>query len=86
MVDVEVVAAGPVRLELVAGAAARTVAETSGTPTAPARLLVDGSMVEVFAAGRAWTGRGYPGPDERWRLVADPAVVTVHRLGLPARG
>lgn len=81
----EVVATGPVRLELVdAGAdAVRSVAGTAGSPELPARILVDGSMLEVFADGRSWTGRGYPRASERWRLVADPDAVTVYRLGLP---
>ena len=82
----EVVVTGPARLELTDGEATRTVAETSGSPTVPARMLVDGSMIEVFADGRSWTGRGYPGPGESWRLVAKPDAVTVHRLGLPDGG
>jgi beta-fructofuranosidase len=82
----EVVATGPARLELTDGDAARTIAETSGSPTAPARMLVDGSMIEVFTDGRSWTGRGYPGPSKNWRLVAEPDAVTVHRLGLADGG
>lgn len=48
------------------------------------RVLVDGSLVEAFAAdGRSLTTRAYPTATSRWR-VDGPA--RVHRLALPGPG
>ncbi|HEY5820351.1 MAG TPA: glycoside hydrolase family 32 protein [Propionibacteriaceae bacterium] len=76
----EVVATGPVTLRLVDGDANDVVAETSGTPEAPARILVDGSMVEIYADGAVFTTRAYPTDTSGW--VVDGADATVFRLGV----
>jgi beta-fructofuranosidase len=52
-------------------------------PVVPPRLLVDGSLVEVFPGGPAsLTTRGYPRAGSRWRLDAR-APVTAWTLGRP---
>ena len=78
----EVVATAPVRLVLRDGD--MTVAEVAATGTAgdPARVLVDGSVVETYAGGRCRTDRAYPGADSRWEIDGDPASLVVYRLGL----
>ncbi|HQR25697.1 MAG TPA: glycoside hydrolase family 32 protein [Nocardioides sp.] len=78
----EVVATGAVRLEL----DGRTVVEVHGSPQDPARVLVDGGVVEAFAAGDAHTTRARPGADHGWTVGAAPGTTTVHRLALPAAG
>jgi hypothetical protein len=45
-----------------------------------ARVLVDGSIVEVFADGPPATSRHYPTTDAHWELSA-PAGARVWRLG-----
>jgi beta-fructofuranosidase len=77
----EVVASGSVTLELVDGAAAREVVRAAGSTDEPARILVDGSMVEAFAAGRSTTTRAYPTASSRWQVSADGAL-EIWRLGL----
>ena len=56
-------------------------------PVVPPRLLVDGSLVEVFPGGpRSLTTRGYPGAGSRWRLDLTGACtgpVPAWSLGLP---
>ena len=78
----EVVAAGPVTLELVDGADAREVVAVNGSQERPARILVDGSMVEAFAGGRSTTTRAYPTDSSHWRVTAE-GPAEVWRLGLP---
>jgi hypothetical protein len=56
------------------------VAATEG----PARILVDGSVVEVFAGGRATTSRVYPTVDSGWQLEGSPTDIRVWRLALPS--
>jgi beta-fructofuranosidase len=47
------------------------------------RILVDASIVEVFADGAPpRTLRAYPGPRSRWRIEGGSAL-HIHRLGLP---
>jgi hypothetical protein len=53
----------------------------TGTAEQPARILVDGSMVEAFAAGRSTTTRAYPTPTSRWHIDAVDGV-EVWALGL----
>jgi beta-fructofuranosidase len=53
----------------------------TGTADQPARILVDGSMVEAFAAGRSTTTRAYPTPASWWQVEAADAV-EIWRLGL----
>ncbi len=77
----EVVAIGAVRLFLHGAAGPQLVAEAAGTPAEPARILVDGSIVEAFADLRCWTGRAYPEQESHWRVAGDPAEVVVYRLG-----
>ncbi len=57
------------------------VVTVPGTLDDPARVLVDGSMVEAFVAGRSITTRAYPTESSRWRVTAD-GPVEVWRLGL----
>ncbi len=78
----ELIASGPVTLRLVHGGAAELVSATEGTPTDPARILVDGSMVETFHHGTSHTTRAYPTANSGW--IVDGAAVTAHRLGAPA--
>ena len=78
----ELIASGPVTLRLLHGGAAELVSATEGTPTDPARILVDGSMVETFHHGTSHTTRAYPTADSGW--IVDGAAVTAHRLGAPA--
>ena len=82
----EIIAEGPTTLRLIeANSDARTVAVTTGSPTDPARVLVDGSIVEVFSGGRAYTTRAYPTETSRWSIEADADVV-VHRLDAASSG
>jgi beta-fructofuranosidase len=76
----ELVATGPVRLLLERHGRRTEVVATAGTPADPARLLVDGSLVETFAAGRCRTDRAYPGEDRGWFVEAAADQVVVHRL------
>jgi beta-fructofuranosidase len=63
----EVLAPGPLRLEL----GGRTVLDIDG----PARVLVDGSVVEAYPAGApARTLRAYPGAEDRWTTTAPGAT------------
>ncbi len=77
----EVLARGPVRLLRTGTPHRGAVLETVGTRDEPARILVDGSIVETFAAGAAATDRIYPGAGTGWLVEADAADVTVFRLG-----
>ncbi len=54
-----------------------------GTPSDPVRILVDGSMVEVFHRGASHTTRAYPGAGSRW--VVEGTAVTGYRLGRMVR-
>lgn len=60
-----------------------TVAEVVGTPDEPGRILVDGDLVEAFAAGTAETTWARPGPDGGWRVRAAPDTVEGYRLRVP---
>ena len=75
----ELLAKGPVALRLVDDGADALVSSVEGTPGEPARILVDGSMVETFHRGASHTTRAYPTADTRW--VVDGSAVTVYRLG-----
>jgi len=55
------------------------VAAADGTPTDPARILVDGSIVETFHRSRSCTTRAYPTMSSSW--VVEGAAVTAYRLG-----
>lgn len=75
----ELVAGGPVALRLVDDHGDMLVSAAEGTPTDPARVFVDGSIVETFHGGASHTTRAYPTVDSRW--VVDGAAVTAYRLG-----
>ena len=72
---------GASTLSLVDGPLSTPVASVEG----PARILVDGSLVEVFDAGPApFTTRAYPTATSGWALqLSGGAAVTAWRLGLP---
>jgi hypothetical protein len=55
------------------------VVPAMGTITEPARILVDGSIVEIFQRGTSHTTRVYPTADSNW--VVEGATVTAYRLG-----
>jgi beta-fructofuranosidase len=74
----ELIASGPVTLKLVQGGADQLVSAVEGTLTDPARILVDGSMVETFHRGASHTTRAYPTAHSGW--VVDGAAVTAYRL------
>lgn len=75
----EVNARNGLRLRLVdsAGGRERLVAEAHGL----VRLLVDGSLVEVFSPDISYTTRAYPDIDECW-VIDSTEPVDVWRLGL----
>lgn len=79
----EVLATGPVTLGLRTstgtGPAPAVVVRTQGTPEEPARILVDGSMVETWAAGVVSTTRAYP-DGSGWTIEGAAADLTVFRL------
>jgi beta-fructofuranosidase len=75
----ELIASAPVTLRLAHGNADELVSAVDGTPTEPARILVDGSMVETFHHGASHTTRAYPTTHSAW--VVDGAAVTAYRLG-----
>lgn len=77
----EVLAHGPVRLLLTHGRRADLVVDVSGTAADPARIFVDASMVETFAAGAVRTDRAYPDPDSGWVVEAVQAETSVYLLG-----
>jgi beta-fructofuranosidase len=76
----EVVATGAVTLVALRGEQERIVAAVS-THDRATRILVDASMVEVFAGLTAHTSRHYPAVSDRWMLRADPTTTTVYALG-----
>jgi beta-fructofuranosidase len=78
--------AGQASLSLVDGADERPVAEVdlSPDPVVPPRILVDGSMVEIFDGGpTAFTTRAYPTTTSGWVLrLARPGPLRAWRLSL----
>ena len=74
----EIDTSGPLRLHLSENGADTVVAATEG----PAQIFVDGSLIELFGNGPAWTGRVYPGPSSRWLIETRAARTEVWRLGL----
>jgi beta-fructofuranosidase len=80
----ELVAEGPVTLGLIDEGVDALVSYTEGTPDDPARIMVDGSIVETFQGGASHTTRAYPSPDSRWAV--DGEAVTAYRLGDMAAG
>jgi hypothetical protein len=55
------------------------VAVAEATPSDPARILVDGSIVETFHRGTSHTTRAYPTIKSSW--VVEGEVVSAYRLG-----
>ena len=49
--------------------------ELAASPSAPSRILVDGSMIEVFdGTGTPFTTRAYPTLTSAWTLAVDTTV------------
>ena len=73
-------------LWLLDGGDERLVAEIylSPSPVVQPRILVDGSMIEIFdGTATAHTTRAYPTMTSRWLLrLAQPAPLVAWRLGL----
>ncbi|WP_162458447.1 glycoside hydrolase family 32 protein [Pseudactinotalea terrae] len=78
----------PGAFEIVAEPARAVALTLDGEPCWPAelavsRVLVDGSLVEVFTAnGGSFTTRAYPTAGSRWELAGDLTDVQIHGLGL----
>jgi beta-fructofuranosidase len=75
----ELVASGPVALRLMDQGSNVLVAAAEGTEAEPARILVDGSIIETFQRGASRTTRAYPTLSSGW--IVDGAAITVFRLG-----
>ena len=76
----EVRSDGPVRLSLGTDGVDEPVVITPGA----ARILVDRSIVEVFADDAASTSRAYPTAGSRWTIESPRTDVRVRRLALPS--
>ena len=74
----ELVASEAFELALVDGLGAREVVLTSG---GPGRLLVDGSLVELYGNTATVTTRAYRGLDQQWQVALD-GPGELWRLGL----
>ncbi len=74
----ELVANGPVALRLADDGAEALVSSAEGTPTEPARIFVDSSIVETFHCGASHTTRAYPTDHSSW--IVEGAAVTAYRL------
>lgn len=62
----------------------QVVVDLAGDRNASIRVLVDGSVIEVFTSDApARTLRAYPGPKSRWRVQGDG--LQIWRLALPDR-
>lgn len=73
----ELESTGALRLYLRDSVQDLLVAQTTG----PARILVDGSMVEIFSGPAPATTRAYPGTTGGWVVEAEPGDVTGYLLG-----
>ena len=82
----EVESTGGVRLYLADAGSEVLVVDVPPHPAAPTRVLVDGSLVEVFAGATPTTTRAYPTAMSRWVVRADPALTTLWRLGTAPTG
>lgn len=65
---------GWVELDLVDGATGLARSVWTGSASAPTRVFVDGSIVEVFGPSGSTTVRAYPAAGEFWRLTADEGL------------
>jgi beta-fructofuranosidase len=77
----ELIATGPVTLRLL-GEDEQVVLSAKGAQGDPVRILVDGSMVELFDRGASYTTRAYPTALSRWSVEAEAEDVTGKRLGI----
>ena len=78
----EVVGNGPTTLRLIDGNDQRTVVAVTGSANDPARIFVDGSIIETFGGGAAHTTRAYPSASSRWSIDAGDEAVRVYRLAV----
>ena len=65
--------AGLLRCGLLDDGVDALVSAAEGAPSDPVRILVDGSMVEVFHRGASHTTRAYPGNGSRWVVEGLPS-------------
>jgi beta-fructofuranosidase len=79
----EVEATGSVRLSLVDAGTEVVLMDVAAHPTTPTRILVDGSLIEVFAGPTPSTTRAYPTATSAWVVRAAPGTTVVWRLGTP---
>ena len=77
----EVIVRGPATLRLASELLDEVVLQVSGAGPEPARIFVDGSMVEAYDDGATITTRAYPDADHRWRIDAAPGAAEVYALG-----
>ena len=77
----EVVVRAPATLRLAGEQLDEVVLQVSGVGPEPARIFVDGSMVEAYDDGGTITTRAYPDHDHQWRLDAEPGFTEIYRLG-----
>ena len=80
----EVESTGPVQLYLADAGGEVLVADVAPHPATATRILVDGSLVEVFAGTTPMTTRAYPSRTSTWVVHAAAADTTVWRLGQPS--
>ena len=78
----EIVTSGPMKLRLTDGDDDLAVMSVTGSAAEPARIFVDGSIIETFSRGAAHTTRAYPSASSRWSIEADSAAVRVYRLAV----
>src|SRR5215217_1655141 len=78
----EIVASGPTILRLIEGNQQRTVVAVAGSVHDPARIFVDGSIIETFSGGAVHTARAYPSASSRWSIEAADDGVRVYRLAV----
>jgi beta-fructofuranosidase len=78
----EIVTDGPATLRLIDGDDEQAIVAVTGSAAAPARILVDGSIIEAFSDGAAHTTRAYPSASSRWSIEADGSAVRVYRLAV----
>jgi len=78
----EIVTDGPATLRLIDGHDEQAIVAVTGSAADPARIFVDGSIIEAFSNGAAHTTRAYPSASSRWSIEADGSAVRVYRLAV----
>jgi beta-fructofuranosidase len=78
----EIIADCPTRLRLIDDDDEQSIVAVTGSAAGPARIFVDGSIIEAFSGGAAHTTRAYPSASSRWSIEADGGAVRVYRLAL----